>query len=129
MNIQKPFYILSAFTEDSTDEVNGENTSILETQLSRQGWGVKPVTGKYNNEFEISYLVTGADEESILRFAKLYNQECVLAVDANRHAELLYVDGTREGLGLFECVDKSLVKDLPAWTYDPVTQQYYATGV
>lgn len=122
MNTFTPFYLISAALAGDSAREAAERTSTLATQLRSLGFAVDNVTGCYKGQTEPSLIVipwpdyNSAAEADVLRLARVWGQESVLAVDANRQATLLYADGTREPLGAFVPAAESKALKHDAWT-------------
>lgn len=132
-----PFYILSgALAGVFDDESNQNRTDSLERRLHAEGLATVQVNGCYNGKRERSILVVDDApyndlcELAVLKLAKWYDQESVLAVDANRQARLIFFDhsddqASFESIGQWRAVNKSEVMDKPGASYTERAGQYY----
>lgn len=134
MNTFAPFYILSAALAGDDAANATERTATLAHQLRASGFAVDSVRGCYMGQTEPALIAIPFDrscadsERAVLRFARLYGQESILAVDANRAATLVFcADETRRvPLGQFYAVDECVARTRDAWTER--NGQYYTCG-
>lgn len=89
----------------------------------------KQVNGVYKGQTELSYVISTPTPETlqnVYNLAKQYSQESILFVDADRNAELVYINtGKRVALGGFKCVNRTEAYQNDAFTHDPSTDYYY----
>lgn len=123
MNTFTPFYILSASHEHINADKKGFHNNLLGRTLRAQGFATAVCEGAYEGVKERSVLVI--DERpynddcynAVIRLANVYNQESILAVDANRNAHLVFCDGRPpQRLGIFTCVSEEEAKAQDAYT-------------
>lgn len=119
---QQPCVILAVNTiTQSTDE------TFIEQGLTKRP--IKHLTGCYKGTTERSYLIPlthGLLLADCTAFAKEHNQESILYLDNQRNAYLVYCDKDQsEYLGTFTAVSRDRATGGDAWTYDPITKQYY----
>lgn len=131
MNIEIPFFILSAETDIHTTNENAYRHGMLARQLRKAGFAIAVCTGVYGGRAERSILVIDETPHvddcfnAVLRFARTYAQRTVLAVDANRNANLVPTD-EREGakwIGRFVSVTKDVA--LEGGDYTCRADRYY----
>lgn len=132
MNTQRPFHIISAaLPGDDAPGLLGrlgrrrdaaERTDTLRRQIAAQNLSTTEVRGAYNGQTEPALLVLDAQpdrgdtERTLLRLARQYGQESILAVDANRQATLVFTDGRRVFLGGFREVTAKQAARAPGYT-------------
>ena len=128
-HLNSPFVLLA---------LNASNSYFEEKCIARLGLPYKVLTGSYKGVKERSYLVlVSSDENSfavdmdkISRIKDLaweYNQECVLFVDAQRLATVIYPNGKTVEVGKYVREDKAKALLQDAWTYDFTADQYWVT--
>lgn len=121
----QPFVILSS-----------DNINVLASNLLNIGFNkFKYVKGCYNGNQEVSILVplmyenpmqTTCDLIDLERLANEHKQECLLFVDSNRDAWLVYLGRKHPvDMGKFVRAPANDVTDHEAWTMDPKTGQYW----
>lgn len=125
----KPLVILSAYTDNRDEFANTLNHRELERQIKNNlklEYGV--VDGSYKGKQEKAILVEYAAEEDfqlLIRLAKFYRQESVLAISKDREATLLFMDTHNfEKLGKLEAVPELVAKQQDAWTRTKNGQYY-----
>lgn len=123
MNLSPAFYIISAARESLNDAEIASRTATLLEQVHGIGYAAALCKGHYGGVDEPCILVI--DEEpgnldcftDMLRLARIYRQESVLAVDCNRAARLLFTDYSGpEALGLFVNVSQEEAKSAGDYT-------------
>ena len=130
MNTETPFFILSAETDIHTTNENAYRTGMLNRQLRAAGLATAKCRGVYKGRAEKSILVIdetpNVDDcfNIVLRLAATYAQETVLAVDANRNANLVFTDESRgsQWIGRFITVTEDVAK---AGDYTERAGRYY----
>ena len=90
------FYLISASCAHFRTDDNLVRTQSLKTELELCGLPFKGVAGMYNNVPEASFMVPTSNRELILDLAKKFDQRCVLHVDKNREAAMVYVSGLKD---------------------------------
>ena len=129
MNIHTPFYILSAERSNISQEFNAARTRQLAEQLTARGLDFAPVTGSYQGATESLFIVlddADAHGDTLAQLARRYGQESILAVDANRNAELIYInqgiggnDTLRaEPIGRWAAISAERAPEFDGWTLD-----------
>ena len=123
MNISDPFYILSAARDTLDAHEIKARTETLVHQVRGQGYGAALCEGRYGDVDEPSVVVVdetpGTDKclKIVMRLARVYQQESILAVDVNGAARLLFLDGSKPlGIGKFTCVSENEAKRAAAYT-------------
>lgn len=81
--------------------------------------------GMFRDEWEGGFIITGLTDADALWLAGLMKQKCVLAVDGQRMARLLYVNGKVVELGVLVGTNTEPMEG--DYTYSPVTDSYYYT--
>ena len=106
MKTTQPFIVFSAFNSESTLEDNVSRHITVREFLDAEEIKYIEVEGVYKGEHERSFLVPDTDRARAIseNTARSYGQECILLVDANKRAELVYQDGTREQIGTWRRV-------------------------
>ncbi len=118
MNTEIPFFILSAETDIHSTNENAYRHSMLKRQLQRAGLATAVCQGVYKGRAEKSILVIDENPSvddcfnAVLRLAQTYAQQTVLAVDANRNANLVFTDERRgsQWIGRFIGVTEDVAK-------------------
>ena len=124
MNTEIPFFILSAETDIHSTNENAYRTGMLNRQVRKLGLATAKCRGVYKGRAEASILVIDETPHNddcfnaVLRLARTYAQKSILAVDANRNANLVYTDERRgsESLGRFISVPKEVAKAQESYT-------------
>lgn len=124
MNTETPFFIFSAETDIHSTNENAYRTGMLNRQLRKLGFAVAKCRGVCKGRAEASVLVIDETPHNddcfnaVLRLARTYAQKTVLAVDANRNANLVYTDETRgsEWIGRFIPVTKEVAEAQDSYT-------------
>lgn len=127
MNILSKFVILSAFKDSLSTEANMHRHAVVEETLTNNGYGFKQVEGVYKGTSELSYVVvyhTPAQYQFLLNLAKALEQECILDVDSQRDATLVYTTGDIVPIGRFLNVGEMQAKSMESYTRDG--ENYYA---
>ena len=131
MNIELPFFILSASSDACGDAENKARHKMLRRQLRDAGLAIAECTGCYAGDLEQSILVldewpaTLSTRGIVMRLARAWGQESILEVDANRSARLSFTNGnSAESLGIFTAVRPEYAKGCEAWTRR--AGQYYS---
>ena len=119
------FVIISAERSDRSILANEIATETLEAWLVEQNYAFKGVIGCYQGTKELSFVVlapTKAEVSNLVAQSRLYDQECILAVNSQSKAFL--VDGdTYTPIGQFKAIAGKPASD--NWTFDPYTGEYY----
>lgn len=123
MNIFTPFYIVSAALSHESARSNVDRTDSLERWLRKEGYATVQVNGCYKGETEPAVLVVddrpgnGLCAMAVLRLARQYGQESILAVDANRLAGLIYcASGGFKSIGHWRGAPEEIAKSRDAYT-------------
>jgi hypothetical protein len=123
MNTQVPFYIVSAELAELDETCNNARSATLAAQLRKLGYAIADVTGCYKGRTERAFLVLDDRPNlewchaDVLRLARTYCQESILAVDANRRARLIWCKtGFFESIGNWKGASESNAKARDAWT-------------
>ncbi len=113
MNLSPAFFIISAAREHLYVAEIRARTDTLQRQLRGIGYATAECRGHYGGYAEPCILVIdespgdAACFTDILRLARIYRQDTILAVDCNRMAQLIDTENNaREILGVFTCVSK-----------------------
>ena len=124
MNTIQPFIIFSVFNSDSTLEENTHRHVTVREFLDAESIKYIEVEGVYKGDHERSFLVSDTDRSrAIVENAAIsYGQECILFVDANKNADLVYQDGTRESIGKWGRVGSNESPD--SYTVGPRGERY-----
>jgi hypothetical protein len=129
MNITEPVLIFTAWRDHVTEEVNRASVAYMKRALDKRGIPYRSAQGCYKGLLEPAIVVYGYDGAALATvqgFARLFEQESILAVDANRAARLETCDGTLiRGLGKLRNVPENVARALDAWTR--VGNQFYTT--
>ena len=132
-NLTKPIYILSGARTGDTPKQADARTRALRAEFDALGYASAECNGMYKGIAEPSILVidhapgTNNAERDVLGLARKYRQESVLAVDATRHASLVFIaDGARVALGAFREVPKADAVKHEAYTER--AGRYYVCG-
>ncbi len=132
MNTFTPFYIVSGALSVYNPRMNADRTDSLERWLRAEGFATVQVNGCYKGEREPAILVLDdrADndvcEQAVIRLARQYDQESVLAVDANRQARLIFCAfGNVNAIGRWHAVNVDTVMNKPDASYTERAGQYY----
>lgn len=123
-NQAQPFYILSAAREATGPLETAARTDALIDQIRGQGYSAARCTGRYNGTDEPRIIVIDPSpilastfENFVMRLARVYAQESVLAVNADSAARLLFTDGSLPAdLGKFTAVTRDIAERADDYT-------------
>ncbi len=135
MNTFTPFYIVSGALSVYNPRMNADRTDSLERWLRAKGFATVQVTGCYEGDREPAILVLDdrADndvcEQAVIRLARQYDQKSILAVDANRHARLIFCEfENTKAIGRWHAVNADTVINNPSASYTERAGQYYTVS-
>jgi hypothetical protein len=122
-----PCIIFSVSKSNLTDLENNRRSRIAENDLHRMNVSYTKVLGMYQGSSEWSYLVTDMTAVSlVIGMAKEYDQDSILLRDNENNCTLKYFDGRpMESIGKLERVDVLEAFNGTAYTYNPITKQYF----
>jgi hypothetical protein len=136
MRTNIPFVVISAERGEYTPAVNQWRTESLASQLEARDLRTIPMDGVYQGKAERSFLVFLPPEHAaytltmLRQLGRRWGQESILHVDANRGAELLYMDErTPIDLGQWQTVSAAEAANADGYTYSPDTDSYYLARV
>lgn len=128
MNLKPNVLIFSVFQKGTVWSVNRDRHAKVMQDLETQGVPCIELTGKYNNELELSILVQGFEFRPLVEaLAKKYSQECYLESYSDRSSALVYPDGRREMIGTLTPVSKLEADAVGSWSYNKIADQYFIT--
>ena len=111
MKTSQPFIVFSVYLDGDNDNVHRHTTvrEFLDAELVPY----VECLGVYKGQSERSFLVADTDRGRAIadNAAASYGQESILLVDANKNAELVYRDGTRESIGTWRTVARGETPD------------------
>jgi len=125
MNLIKPFFIVSSDKAELSDLENHRRFHLLYKFMFL--WKVKHrlVEGYYKGTKETSFMIE--DENVAMNICREYNQECYLAVDANRYCTLNDKEGrVIKTLGLLATSKEKPDRD--SYTFIPDLKIYLYTN-
>lgn len=128
MNIFKPVIVFSAWRAHVSDDVNRHSVAYVKSALDARGIAYQSAQGCYKGQTEPAIVVIDTENtrEVAQNFARLFKQESLLFVDANRAARLESPDGELlADLGRLRAVPEHVAKGRDAWTR--VDDQFYIT--
>ena len=132
MNTFTPFYIVSGALSVYNPRMNADRTDSLERWLRAKGFATVQVNGCYEGEREPAILVVddwpGNElcESAVMRLARQYDQESILAVDSNRQARLIFCEfENTKAIGRWHAVNADTVMSNPSASYTERAGQYY----
>lgn len=106
-------------------DLHEESSLVLATHP-----GAKAVSGVYKGTHEQSYMIPLFDDKKLPKLkwlASQFNKECIMHLDENRMATLIYMDGRAdEILGAFRSVSERVAIKRDAYTRDG--EAYYVVG-
>ncbi len=87
--------------------------------------------GKYEGRIDHCFIALQTDYSRIKSF--LHKEESVLLLDRYDingilRARLVYCDGREEEKGTFQLISKDEANLSSSWTFDPLTENYFATA-
>lgn len=94
-----------------------------------RGLNVKRLMGCYKGKQEQSFLIAREDFPQVEDWTRDEDSILVLGrADARNQcpATLVYANGRQEKLGLFRSVSRDIALSSESWTFDPMTQTYFA---
>lgn len=89
---------------------------------------MKLLTGSYKGAIEYSFMLRQEDFEAFVEFSGyIKDQESILQYNGNTDSATLIMlkDYMSIDLGKLVAVDKALALNSEAWTYDPITEEYF----
>ena len=120
--------LLAERSRDSLDNQNRIAHIELRQQLEGLGFPYGEVTGMYNGNCELSWLVEYDDTEPalerLLQLGAEYAQECILHINPKRQCHLLYMNGDVNSIGKLVPVSPTKAETLQAWTRIRAGQYY-----
>ena len=130
MRKQKPTTVIfSAYNDYRDNHSNITRNLKLKDTLTSENINYKEVVGRYKGVFEMSLVVNVKDTNELQRIQELsdlYDQDCILHLDANRNATLLFNDSTKEtSIGKFQACSEMIAKKLDSYTYCDLNKTYY----
>lgn len=129
-DFKTPFIIFSINQEGESESDNRNTHSAYALTFPTIGLPFKSLLGCYKGTCEESFLVADNSKNRafVLGIARRHNQQSILIVDADRYAELLYLNlNTSQPIGKFVAVSKSHALQQDNWTFDPETENFYTT--
>ena len=127
MKTSQPFIIFSAFENGIEGKHNLERDSRVRELLSRHSIQFESVVGSYNGEKELSLLVADTTEIRAIvdLVCILYNQESILACDANKRCRLEFTDPDRSPveLGLW----REITENSTGNSWSRINGRYFTT--
>lgn len=121
-------YIVSVFSNKRSIENNLKLHKQFTKFLKERGFNFVEVQGIYKGIKELSFFVDfrQLSQQSVLDFARFYNQESILRLEANNKAYLVYtIDNVEEYIGIFSKIKEIETKDYDSLTYFPSTNAFY----
>lgn len=128
MNHFSPVIVFSAWRALASESENRAAVEYVKSALDSRGIEYKSAQGCYKGQTEPAIVVIDTENtrEVAQNFARLFKQESLLFVDANRAARLETPDGELlETLGRLRAVPEHVAKGRDAWTR--VDDQFYIT--
>lgn len=94
MNTVQSWIIFTSDQKDKTEAMNKINRLTLQFILEEQKLAVKCI-GMFEGIAEDSFMIPWSvdNEQLVQRITRIYNQDCYLVIDANRHGSLHQTDG------------------------------------
>jgi hypothetical protein len=126
--INRPEFIILSACQGKDIQSDESNTSKLEKSLIERGYLFKRVLGCYGSKKEVSFYVQSNDIRDLLGLSQVYNQECILFVDADRQASLIRSNGFLrqvDKIGTFQQVKQFEALTSQSYTYDHENNGYY----
>ena len=118
-NTQRPIVILAV----NTGTYEGDIKAIQEYIPNYDRLAVH---GVYQGQHELSYIIeVDGNLHVIQELANKHNQECILYLDNQREAYLIFPDNSEEYIGSFKSASESYAKEQDNYTYNPQTDTYY----
>ena len=127
--VKRKCIILSAELSQYSADTNKHNSNVLEKMFINYDMPYKTLIGCYKSKNEASFLVeynTNIERDLLLEWSKTMGQESVLLLDQDRNASLLNLQTDKENkLGKLRNISFDVAKELDAWSYCPMLDQYY----
>ena len=118
-NNHTPLVIMAINTDSYTNDIKAIQEYIPK-------YNRKALQGVYKGTSELAYLVEVNDNmDAIQAIASKHNQDCILYLDNQRNAYLVYPDNSQEHIGVFKSASKQLAEKQDSYTYNPETNTYY----
>lgn len=118
-NTLRPLVILAINTDSYGNDIKAIQEFI-------PNYNRLAVHGVYKGDKELSYIIEVDDNlDTIQALSNKHKQECVLYLDNQREAYLIYPDGSKEYIGSFVSASKALAIQQDNYTYNPETDTYY----
>lgn len=126
--------LVSVFQSSQSLETNTANHNKAIEMLTREDIPFQVVKGVYKGVSELSFLLSSdsinghlVNKSVALNLGRLFNQESILEVHNDDLAQLHYLNGmTIANLGEFSEVSESKALGLESYTFEPVSQRYFA---
>lgn len=128
MYLTKAVLIFTAWRDHMPEEVNRASVEYVKNALDKRGFAWVAAQGCYNGCMEPAIVVldTESARDTVQGLARLFDQESILVVDANRAARLETCDGTLiRGLGTLRIVAENVARACDAWTR--IGENFYTT--
>ena len=118
-NTLRPIVILAINTDSYENDIEAIQEFI-------PNYNRLAIHGVYKGKEELSYIIEVDDNlADIQALANKYDQECILYLDNQREATLMYGDGKKEYIGSFKSASKQLAQTKDSYTFNPQTGVYY----
>jgi len=127
---KKPFIIFSVNQTTENENENRNNHKAYAFTFPTVGVAFKSLLGCYKGDCEESFLILDTPENRALALdiAKRHNQQSILFVNADRNAELFFLNiNTRQPVGKFVSATNNHALQQDNWTFDPETEIFYTT--
>lgn len=125
MNVFKETLLFSA---ERPNQNNVERNTLMRTMLDELNINYKLVNGVYEGTNELTFVVTpknDVEKQTLVDIAlKQFSQDCVLELDSNRTARLLF-NGESKTIGKFVSCNRNEALKRDSYTYCPVNNSYY----
>jgi hypothetical protein len=116
----------SVYQSSWSDRVNFRNHEYIKGLLKSLNCDFVEINGVYKGLEELSLMVDSDNLDFVIAVATAYRQESILLVDEYGSVVLRYMDGGHEQeLGEMIVTDRDYASDFDAYSYNPLTDEYY----
>lgn len=128
MNLKPNVLIFSVFQTKNSQALNFDTHKETLKSLKAQGLPVLELQGRYNGVDEMSILVEGFQNRSLVEgLCKKHSQECYLESHNDRATNLVFPDGSTQSIGTLVPVSKEEAMAVGNFSYNEAVGQYFVT--
>lgn len=113
MNFNEPFFMVSAYQDELSKEVNEFNFNKIKSALNLGEVSYVTALGNLNKEWFVIYNLS--NERMVKEIAKAFNQSGYLIIHNDKYVEHLLLSGLNTGLGYLIKASSIEVKKYDNW--------------